>query len=78
VAGSARRRETSSDDGRFRRGSPNPTAKLQALVAESTTLDGVRVDAGAEFVRRGELLLAGVPGLNADAQRNLPLRFRPC
>jgi hypothetical protein len=39
---------------------PDPAADVQAAVAKNRALDGVRVDAGAEFDKDGNLLLAGL------------------
>ncbi len=58
-------------------GVPEPAAKLQAVVAAKPSLDGVRIDAGAEFGPAGELLLAGLqPGLSAAGEKELAETYR--
>ena len=53
-------------------GIPEPAAKLQAAVAVKPSLDGVRIDPGAEFGASGELMLAGLqPGLTPAAEKEL-------
>jgi hypothetical protein len=54
-----------------------PVALLQAAVAQHPALDGIRVDAGAEFGPAGELLLAGIqPGLSAEGRKELTAVFQ--
>jgi hypothetical protein len=51
---------------------PDPARKLQKAIAAEPALDGVRLDAGAEFDAAGRLLLAGLqPGLDDKAQKAL-------
>ncbi len=53
-------------------GIPEPNAKWQAAVAARPSLDGVRIDAGAEFTATGKLAFAGVqPGLTANGEKEL-------
>lgn len=58
-------------------GIPEPAAKLQAAVAATPSLDGVRIDPGAEFGPAGELMLAGLqPGLTAAGEKELAATYR--
>jgi hypothetical protein len=58
-------------------GIAEPVARLREVIAERSALDGVRVDAGAEFGPTGELMLAGVqPGLTAEGEKELAAAFQ--